>query len=98
MANDSQTFNSQEAFAWIDQHPSYERATEITLAVREGIRPTWRSSDEKGWYARLDVSPSPSGEPIAECDHIHQTEDEAWTCAEELARSLVIEALSERRS
>lgn len=64
------------------------RPTEIFLAVEVGIGPVWSHNEDRGgWFARLDVPPGL--DPWWECDHIHPTQDEAWSCAESAARGLI---------
>lgn len=89
----------REARAWLDAHPSWERPTEFVLPIFEVIGPTWSYNlNRGGWFAQLVTKPNPTGEPVAECDHIHESEDDAWTCARALAYAVIREALAARVS
>lgn len=67
------------------------RPTEIFVPVQMEVAPVWSHEHGRaGWYARLMVPFA--GDAIAleelECDHVHDTKDEAWPCAETLAQDL----------
>lgn len=67
------------------------QGTEILLPVRMEVAPVWSHEHNRaGFYARLSVQFA--GDHIVldelECDHIHGSYEEAWPCAQTLARQL----------
>lgn len=79
-----------EADPWISQ-PLQIKPTEIFLPVEMVVFPIFDWNKKQGfWSARLEVLSA----EIIECGHDHNTQEEAWICAEALAKSVVEERLS----
>ncbi len=53
---------------------------------------------DRGRYAAWASFYAPSGEVLAECDHLHNNEDEALSCARDLSLLLAQQALREVES
>ena len=47
---------------------------------------------QEGWYGRLDsafvLDQENGDDPMWSCDHVHATEEEAWSCVEAFAHDL----------
>ena len=84
-----------ESGPWLNQIQPLVRPTEILLPVNMGVGSVWDHQNKRGgWYAYLDIPPG--GESWwRECTHIHATQDEAWACAEGLARSVAVSRLTQ---
>lgn len=74
-----------EATAWIDRYPKQRRSTEVFVPVLIGVGPVYGYSDggRGGFYGFVEVNLPLDLEPIFECEHIHPSRDEAWSCAED---------------
>lgn len=82
-----------EADPWISQPRPDDRPTEIFLPVAIGITPVWAYQEKAGrWGAYIIVPGTEMGE---DCEHMHVTQDEAWTCAETMARTIAAWRLSQ---
>lgn len=86
-----------EGWAWLDSQSRRWRTTEVLVPVELEVGPVWDHQRRVGgWYAALVTDPNPSGDRLAECDHIHPDEGSAWACADELIRDLVADVLTSR--
>ena len=86
-----------EGMAYIDAHQRQVRPTEMSLPLTVAISPAWDYQRRRGgWYGRIDTEPSPRDEAVWECEHIHPTEDEAWSCVEGTAEDLAVAAIRRR--
>ena len=75
------------------------RPTEIFVPVTMEVAPVWSHEHNKaGWYARLTVAFAGDAAALEdqECDHVHDTKDEAWPCAQALAESFARRVLEDR--
>lgn len=81
-----------EVDEWILQAPPRPRPTEVFLPVSMEIAPVYAWQEERGvWCARIVVE---CLDVERDCEHHHDTQDEAWKCAEQMVRSLVEERLA----
>lgn len=77
--------------AWITENPTERRATEIFVPVVMKVGPVWsHSGDRGGWYAALEAAVyfDMGLEHIWECEHVHESTEDAWRCAEAGAREV----------
>lgn len=88
---------------WIIENDGQWRPTEVFVPVLVGIGPVWDYPRQRGgWFARLlaNLPDFDSCEPMdldfASCSHVHDTEAEAWSCAEGLVRELTAALVSRR--
>jgi hypothetical protein len=83
--------------AWLWEQPREQRSTEVFVPVVIGTSPVWSHSEDRGgFYGLVEVNLPLDLDPIYECDHVHDSRAEAWTCAEDAARRLVDAALQRR--
>lgn len=83
---------SPESDAWIMQPQPETRPTEIFLPVEIGISPVYAWQEKRGVWSAFYAVPETS--LVQDCDHHHPTQDEAWACAEQMARTLAEERLT----
>lgn len=81
-----------EVDAWIMQPQPETRPTEIFLPIEIGISPVYSWELQQGMWGAFYAVPGSS--LVQDCDHTHLTQDEAWACAETMARTLIEERLA----
>ena len=97
-----------DAMAWIDSHLIESKPTEILVPLVYGIGPVWMYQEKRGaWFSFVDAAIDTSDLEnagidtgllgrIGECQHGHESRDEAWTCAEAIARLIAVGVLNDR--
>lgn len=109
----STTYPDPRADEWLHGQSRKYRPTEIVVPIVSGVAPVWVHADGGfgAWFARIDVHPALElGDvlddiadtgllgAIADCTHHHPTEDEAWACADVMARRIITAVLEVSRA